>query len=309
MNFKTLLFLFSISIILILPLNVLAIGQITEPIVIENALRGEDFQDTLVIINTEDQAIRVGLVADGEIKEWTKFYNLDDMENSIENILLTSGEKKSVNIIFSIPEDAPNGKYLGSVAVIRKPDDVSQEKGSSVSLSQRIDREATIEVGGEEKINLAVSVIPESYDIEKNKPLNIRFIYDNQGNVSLKPQIDLKIKTLEGKVAYNAIYPYPESESKVKPGSQHEIPALEIPTSGLSIGKYRVEMKFLHNGEVVVEEDFKFSVAQGGLWGMIKGASIGPWKINWLVLGVTLILIILIVVIGVLLKKKNNSTL
>lgn len=301
-----------ISLSFLLCQNVLALGQMSEPIVIENALRGEDYQEIMMIVNTENQSIGVDLVVDGDIEEWTKFYKLDDLENPIEDLLMTSGENKNVSVIFSIPDDMPNGEYAGAVAVIRKPSEISKEEGSSVSLAQRIDREVTIIVGGEEIISFEVSVIPKTYDIKKGDLLNTRLIYDNQGNISIKPQVDLKIFALlsdtEKKLVHNAIYPYPLEEPRVKPGSQYEIPGLELPTSNLDIGRYIVEIDFLHNNEIITEEDFKFSIKQGGLLGLVKGISIGKWQINWWMMLIALILIVAIIVISVLKKKKKKST-
>ena len=39
---------------------------------------------------------------------------------------------------------------------------------------------------------------------------------------------------------------------------------MEVPTTGLEVGKYLTEIKFLHNEEIIVEEDFKFSIKHAG---------------------------------------------
>ena len=281
--------------------DVFAFGQMTEPIVIENALRGNEYQETLIIVNTDNENISVNFSGTEDIAGWVKFYLPEDMENQIENTNIAPSSNKNVTAIFTIPEDAPNGIYKGIVNATKKAPEMSAEEGSSVSIAQAIGREATITVGGEEKIGLQVSVIPDSYDIKTNQPLNIRFIFDNLGNISLHPQIDLKIKDIDGKVVYNAIYPYPENEPSVRPNAQYEIPSISVPTNGLANGKYRADINFLHNNSIIFEKGFGFNISAKGF---IMGIS--DIKINWYIIGGA-ILIILIALSLVLSKKFRTK--
>ena len=284
--------------------NVFALGQMSEPIIIENALRGNEYQELIIIVNNEKTYAVIDISAEGAIADWVKFYAPDNLQKTINNINISARENKNINAIFTIPEDMPNGKYTGLISVTKKPENMSNQEGSLVSISQKIDREVTITIGGEEKIGLQVSVIPESYDIAKNKPLNIRFIFDNLGNVSLRPQIDLKIKNLSNEqIVYNAIYPYPESEMSVRPNAQYEIPAISVPTNGLEKGKYLTEIEFLHNNQSILLEDFKFNI---GATGFVLG--IKDIKINWYIIGgaILIILIALAIVLNKKFKIKNS---
>ena len=44
-----------LAIIALTPFKTIGIGQTTDPIVIENALRGNEYQETMIIINTLKQ--------------------------------------------------------------------------------------------------------------------------------------------------------------------------------------------------------------------------------------------------------------
>ena len=286
------------------PSAVLALGQMTEPILIENAMRGESYEQEIFIVNNEDNVAKIDLVVEGDIAEWTKFYAVGDFENIIDSTMLQALKSGKVMAIFSVPEDAANGEYKGVVGVVRKPGETAsgEEDGSNTSVSQRIDREVTIIIGGEEKVALAVSVIPNTYDLKTGENLSIRLIYDNQGNVALKPQVDLKIKNDDGQTVYSAIYPYVDGEPAVRSLAQYEVPALEIPTASLAKGRYNAELEFLHNSQVVFEKSFRFSVGGGGVLGISTGFNNYIW-----ILGIVVAVIAVMAVFSAfgIIKKKR----
>ncbi len=241
------------------PLTVFAIGQTTGPIVIQNALRGNEYQQTMTIINTEKTDSLIGVSAEGEIKEWTEFYKLDDFQSPFSEAAMKSGEVLNVSVLFKIPSDMPNGEYKGFISAIKKPDSLVEVEGSSASVSQKIDREVTIEVNDNEIVSFEVSVVPKTYDLAENEMLSIRIIYDNRGNTSISPQSQIKIKK-DGQTVHNVIYPYPENQPSVRSGAIYEIPVIEIPTSNFEKGKYVAEMSFLVGEKIIFEKKFGFSV-------------------------------------------------
>ncbi len=274
-KFKILVGIFA-CLLIVSPLAVLAVGQTTEPILVDNALRGEEFEQKMIIINTDGEQMNIDLSARGEVATWVTFYEPADLENPIESISIPA-ENQTANVVavFNVPEDTANGVYKGYIGVAQGAQSVNDQEGSLVNVSQQIDREVTIIVTDQEIINLAVSVIPAKYDMVKDEALSVRLIYDNQSNVSLRPEVQFKIRQGDQTV-YNSIFPYPEDEPSVRPSSQHEIPALEIATSGLNRGKYIAELTFLHNGEEILVKDFTFSVDYSGrvLGAMDFGAGI-----------------------------------
>jgi len=305
MNIKKIILLIFVVSIFVLPINVLAIGLITNPVDVENALRGETFQDVLKLFNSETNETYYELMAEGDIAEWVTFYEVGDLDNSVTKVLAPPQKYYDVIFIIEVPEDTANGDYVGKLTVISVPGE-NEEGKSTTTVRQRVSREVFITVTDQEDIKLDVSVIPNTYDVRKNKVLKIRLVYDNQGNVSLKPQIDFKITDVDGKMVYNAIYPYPEGESSVKPGSQHESSALEIPTNSLSIGSYRAHLNFLHNNDIVLEKDFGFSVRNRGL---VLGVKIFNVDIFWPIVILVLMIVVAFAIIKVSKNKKNNMVL
>lgn len=249
----------SMLFVFILPLKTFAIGQVTEPIALKNAQRGQEPQATMTIINNDKTDTEIGLIAKGDIAVWTRFYSTKNLKDPIESIKMSAGSQASVIARFSIPGDARNGKYKGFVSVSKKFDAAANKDQSSVSLAQEIDREVTIEISGKEVVGFDVSIIPETYDLKINEPLNIRLIYDNSGNVAITPQMQIKIKN-DSEVIYNTIYPYPENQPAVKPGEIYEIPIIQVLTNNLKKGEYTAEMSFSIDGKNIQEKNFNFSV-------------------------------------------------
>lgn len=254
---KTALFLAAIAIIFI-PQNVHAIGQITDPIKITDAMRGQSYVETITIVNSNKQTSQINLSAIEDIGKWVKFYENSKSQNEISFISVPAQSKKDVIAKISIPESTPNGNYAGHIRVATEPIDFkNSESGNSVA--QGVDREVKIEVSDKENLIFNISVIPESYDISKGEPLKVRIIYDNQGNVDIAPQIDFRIKNGD-KTVYDTIYPYPSNQTKVNPKSIFEIPALEIPTSALDTGKYKAYLTFSDGDKYSKDQDFNFSI-------------------------------------------------
>ena len=64
---RKVIFSFLAAVLLALPVATLALGQMTEPIVIEDAQRGESYEQEIFIINNEENVAKIDLVAEGEM--------------------------------------------------------------------------------------------------------------------------------------------------------------------------------------------------------------------------------------------------
>lgn len=271
-----------------LPCLVLGIGQLTEPLIIENVLRGHEIESNLVLLNSGDEEVVYELVAEGDIKDWTSFYQIEDksLENPITEIQVPPATYLDVPVKFSVPEDVPNGQYLGQIAVMSIPVDNAEATTTSIAVRQRIDREVSITVTDEEIINLETAVIPLRYRVGENEPLQIKVIYDNQGNILIKPDMQLKI-IRNGQTIFNAIFPYPEDEDGVKPLERKTMPMMEWQTQGWGNGKYRAEVKILLNDEIVKEDGFSFYIGlkTNNLLGGIATIGGDNLKLTWFAIG------------------------
>ena len=127
-------------------------------------------------------------------------------------------------------------------------------------MLQRVGRKVSITVTDKEVVKLDTTIIPLNYGINKGESLKTKIIHTNRGNVSVKPDIQLKI-TKSGETVFNAIFPYPEDENPVRPLERKVMSSLiEWPTAGQESGQYKAEVKVLLDGEVMKESDFRFNV-------------------------------------------------
>lgn len=288
--------------------SVLAIGMMTEPIVIKDILRGQETFATLTLLNSENKEVTYGLKAEGQIASWETFYKVDDikLENPITEIKMPAGKFVDVKVKFSVPKDMPNGKYEGAVlAFLASSGEVKNEE-ASVSVSQQVSRDVTITVTDKETIQLKATFIPAAYDVQQGKPLKIRVLYDNQGNIAIKPDLQLKI-TKAGSTIYNAIFPYPEGEEAVRALATKEIPSIEWQTTGQEHGNYKAELIVSLNGKEMQKESVSFSIGyfKYDFLGAISMIGGGNLTAVWFVIG--LIFVVLAVILAILNKKGVNS--
>jgi len=292
--------IFILTVFLVLPISASALGQMSQPINLTNAMRGQQINQEMIVVNNDDKQIIAEFSASGQIKDWVKFYLPGDLKNFKATTTIEARTNLNLIAVFSIPQDIPNGEYKGFISVANLPDLYVAKDQSSASLTQKIDRQVTIKISDTETVNLAVSVIPETYDLTLNQPLNVRIIYDNQSNVSLTPAINFKIKKDEQTV-YNVIYPYPEGVAPVNSRAYFEIPALSIPTAGLAAGQYSAQLQFLRADKVLEEKQFGFSLGSPTSASGEKAAGFFGGKLNgWL----GLLAVILVIIIGLLVKRK-----
>jgi hypothetical protein len=294
--------------VLILPQIAFGIGQMTQPIIKENVLRGQETRSVLILTNSGSEEEIYKLTGEGDVTGWASFYRIDDenLENPITEFAISAESSLRLVVKFTVPEDAPNGEYKGEVVLYNVPGE-DDKINNTVKLTQRIGREVTIVVTDQEIIEFKTSIIPLNYSVFKNKPLQIKGIYTNKGNVSIKPEVQLKITKFDtGKVVYNAIYPYPEDQEPVRAFSTKIFDTLvEWQTTGQENGRYKADVSILLNGEKNEETNFTFSIQKSGLLGLVKGVSIGGWQINWWIISFV-ILVALAVVLSKKFKIKNS---
>lgn len=281
--------------------------MMTEPIVIKDILRGQESLVTLILLNSEDKEVTYGLKAEGQIAKWVSFYKIDDnnLQNPITEIKMPIKNFADAKIKFSIPKDMPNGKYTGKVLAFLASSGEIQNDQTSVNVSQQVGRDVTITVTDKETVQLKAAFIPATYDIQQGKPLKIRVLYDNQGNVAVKPDLQIKI-TKEGSTLYNAIFPYPEAEEAVRAYAIKEIYPIEWQTIGNEKGNYNVELKVSLNGKEIQKESFGFSIGYSGFsfLGAISFLGGGSLTAGWFL--IVAIFVVLAVILTILNKKGMN---
>jgi len=92
--------------------------------------------------------------------------------------------------------------------------------------------------------------------------VKFKVIYENNGNVQVAPELEIKISKA-GRTVFNAIYPYPDQVSMVAPSAKKEFESLiEWSTTGQELGAYLVETKTKINDKIVQEQKIDFTVVE-----------------------------------------------
>lgn len=261
------------------------IGQVTSPIVFENALKGQVIPSSLVLINSDPSAKSFDLRSEGAIAGWTAFYNLNDDKTPVARVEIPARSRLAVNVKFTIPADAPNKTYKGLIVV--SSIDESAPKESGVSVGEMVARDVSITVSGKQILKLSSNLIVPKFDLDKDEPLKMKIFIMNEGNVAVKPDVRLTISK-DGIQKYNAIIPYPADEPEIGAYSSKELDFAEWLTYGQERGIYKADVGILVQGQTMKEDSFAFTLDSHNsnifLAALLKigGGDIGK---AWLIIG------------------------
>jgi len=310
---KIVLFAFVCAVVsFVVPQSVLGIGQMTEPIIFEDILRGQEIFETLILFNSEGEDVVFHLEATDEINGWATFYDLEDknLETPLTKVTLVKESRLRLQTKFEVPSDIPNGTYSGAIAVIKIPE-ASEADGVSTIVKQRVDREVSITITDQEVIALETTIIPEKYAVKKDESLKVKVFYHNKGNIVIKPNLEIKvIRINDNNTVFNAIFPYPDNEESVKPLEKKEfIDFINWSTIGQEKGKYRVNLNVLLDGGVVEEHSFRLVIGSvissdvNGFLSFIAFIGGGNLTLSWFIIG-----IVILIIAGVLffINKRRN---
>lgn len=289
-----------------------------EPILIENAVRGQEIKDYISVTNSENSETAIRLSAGGQIADWVTFYSVDDndLTTPIEEIMVPAQNQKRAFVKFSLPADLANGTYTGLLTVSTKPASPTQSnKKVNVSMAQSIDREVTIKVTGKEIVKLDAVVFAEKNKIAIGTPLNIKVIYNNQGNIALKPDLQLKITEISSsKIVNNAIYLFPETEKPIRALEERTIDNIvQWQTAGQQLGRYQADVKVSLGKDVVKEEKFQFDIVNSEA-ATVMGANTAKVVENgasnettiWYMLALSVAMAVIFLAVKFLKKNKTN---
>lgn len=290
-----------------------AIGQMTRPILFEGVMRGQELTEKVTLFSSQEGDVTYGLAGGGDIENWVTFYAIDDTEFKVPITEVTVPSKSQVQVMakFLVPADAPNGTYKGVIAVTGGAQAEQSLEENSVQVMDRVDRAVSITVTDKEKIELKTSIIPLEYGISNSRPLKVKAVFNNTGNVSLKPSVQLKIAEIAtGNSVHNAIYPYPDSTGAVKPFEEKSIENFIVwQPASQPLGQYRATAAVMINGQAVSEESFNFDILDEAVASNMAanaGAAVkmDPGAAGWMLLAGFLAAAAVIGIAGRFIKKS-----
>lgn len=245
--------------------NVLSMGLISDPILIPDAIRGQEIIEELSLLNSSDNEETYQLKTEGEIASWTAFYMPEDKDfkNPVSELAVAARQYGKVAVKFTIPKEAANKEYQGEILMMYMPP-AQDGNRMDVRVGQQIGRTVTIIVSDKEAINFETWATSKNYDVAKNETFTIQLGYQNNGNVNLKPDVQVLLSG-NGSEISNLIYPFPSGISPIMPNEYRVIPdAVKLATAGMETGDYSAKLKFLVNGKDYGEKNISFSVGKSG---------------------------------------------
>ena len=288
----------AVFVILFAPISVLAIGQVSSPIVVDNALRGQVYREAISLFNSSDSEEVFILTAKGQPAGWMAFYDINGTE-PIENITIPGNSKSQAIVAFTIPQAAANGLYEGAVVFSLKPKDEVKAR-----VSQQLSRKVAITVTDVQEISGNVLIRAKSTAIAAGTPFEVTASCFNTGNVTIKPTIELDVVPEGGKSIFDVIFPYPKSGFGILPGQTEEI-AAQWPTASQAVGKYTARATVVL-GDSTTDQVFEFEILpSSGVAAMANAGSVVKNNLDIFWLAVGSIVVLAVAVVEVIKRRRR----
>jgi cbb3-type cytochrome oxidase subunit 3 len=286
-----------------------AIGQMSEPINIESAVKGEAYNDQLILINTENQPVKLGFVAAGDIAPWTTFYMPDDLTKPVTQVSLSPKANQKIAVKFSIPSTQANGTYLGTITASTISEANNSQSKTVANVSFAIPRSVTITISGAQLKSATCQIIPENLKLKPNESLKTAIWCNNTGNVSIKPMTRIIVKQ-GNSVLSDVFYPFPDANDRIIPNSlQHWI--VNWPSIGQKNGTFDLTIQVVIDDKVVTENKFLLTIDNS--FTKLLSASLaavfsnGSAKFIGAAIGVLLFVAVIFFIYSRRTRKINNS--
>lgn len=223
---------------------------------LDSALRGSSYKQTLYVYNQNDYDSTILLNSTGEAGEWVTFYEPSNLEKPVNSTFVHAMSSKNIVIQITIPEDAANREYNGTVIVSSEPADTNVS-GNYTTVSLNIPVLLFINVTGYQILNVSVLYI-EVDNVEIGYPCRLRLQFRNTGNVEATPHTEVII-TKDGR--------YIDSLSgSTDPIQLDQLGNQELiwNTTGMVAGNYVAHFNITLDGKLVEERDVSFRLFPPG---------------------------------------------
>ena len=246
-----------------------ASGIALAPSVLEitDAVRGEEYERSVTVINPEDAEQTVSIGTEEEVGDWIELYLPDDKTTPVNEVTVPALDRVTLIARITIPEDAANGIYNTKIFVITKSTKISGQTG--VSAAFRASTTISLSVTDVEIHSGSIDSVTV-LDTEMSFDLPIEVNFKNTGNVVEKPEVTVAI--LKDGVRIDRIT---YSDTPVRANTIGTI-QMEWDTAGREIGEYTAQVTAALEGKVVGEEEVEFKILPLGTMtrnGMLTGLS------------------------------------
>lgn len=290
-----------------LPKSTLGIAQSVDPIIIDNAQRGEVYEATVSVFNTDPKEMTIILKGDGAIKDWVAFYDLKDNSKKIESLVVPAQTYGYAIARFAVPKDAANDSYEGNIIAAAMPN--QQIEKNTAAIAMQVSRKVLIKVGGPQNIKCEAEILLQNLYLGPGEPFKFSVNYHNKGNVSIEPFAKLQIMDGETEIT-NIVFPFSEKDGLLLPMGSKKIeyswnpPASEKKEYQANISVFVEKNKIAVSSAKFTVNDphYKTQQMQANLANIFSNKT----KVAEYILVIAGLLIAMIILVKFLFKKKTT---
>jgi len=150
--------------------------------------------------------------------------------------------------------------YFGKLVGITATSQEESSSKNSVQIKQKLDRDITITVTNNQIVQFNTTFIPLEYSIGKDEPFVVKVIHENNGNVDIAPNVELRVSK-GGEVIFKSIFPYPDGVGPIQPNSRKEITDQVVwQTKGYDSGEYNISLSACIDNSICQKDEFPISI-------------------------------------------------
>ncbi len=234
--------------------NVAGIGVFPSTVGVENALRGERYEQGTTLLNSASEERIFALEAQGEFAEWVTFAAKDKPETLLTEVTVPPQGETHIWVYITVPDGTPNGDYTGEISY------ASRSATSEARVVLGITQGINVSVTGEQVLDVRLGDI-FLRNIEVGQPLRVETRIVNQSNITVTPSIVASIVSSAGIEVASDLQARTEP---FKSGEEKSVVALEWDSSGQQPGDYVLKYQMLAQGEEFANGELPFTLAAFG---------------------------------------------
>jgi len=238
-----------------LPARSLSFGVGPSSIFIPHVSKGKIYERMILVSNADKINATFSIEIEGEIKNWTSFYRLNDTSTPISNITIPRESSEKILIKFSIPSTIANGNYTGTIYV--QPIEEFINLSGQASVTVRMPVNVLIEVIGTQYLAGTV----KSLSIENTEighPLIIKILFENTGDVIARPQISINV--FKNNILIDN-FTYTESKVEI---NDEKLIKIEWNTVDKYPGNYTANVLVTLGNKIITEKNISFRLYPRG---------------------------------------------
>lgn len=254
---KTILMIGLICVVATSSVNALGFGIVPLRFTIDEASNGGTYDQTIMIVNTDNDTCNYEFEGTGDIGAWASFYAVDGV-TAIDTIEVAGKSRGKIIARFSIPNETAPGSYTGEIYVQTIPKTATGGGGTAADVVLRMASLGTIIVADLSEDLSGIVTNITAMDTEVNNTLRVKVEFQNTGNVNATPAINVTI-AMNGSLVDCVYY----NKTAVMPGANETIP-VEWNTTGQIPGNYSLNVSVSLNSDVLAVQNLTVRILPPG---------------------------------------------